>query len=108
MSADLTRKFMVPNDIASKYNILYEMYKANVTEETLQQDGIEDLDGFKDMFIDDQFIELLLYKLPPNKKKEFMKISGIKQYSAGGRNKKLRSKKRRGNRRKSTRRRSRR
>jgi len=101
-------KFVVPSDIAMKYNDLYEMYKANVSEEKLKQDGINNLDDFTGLLSKVQGIHLLLDELPEEKQSEFMKTSGIKKYSDGGRNRKRRSKKRRGNRRKSTRRRSRR
>lgn len=101
-----TEKFVVPSDIASKYTDLYEMYKA---EKKLKQDGINNLDDFTGLLSKDQGIHLLLEGLDNKKKQlEFMRISGIKRYSGGGRNRKRRSKKRRGNRRKSTRRRSRR
>ena len=108
MSADPTKQFLVPKEIESKYNDLYEMYKANVSEEKLKQDGITNLDDFTGLLSKDQGINLLLYELPEGKQMEFMRMSGIKKYSGGGRNRKRRSKKRRGNRRKSTRRRSRR
>ena len=103
-----TEKFVVPSDIASKYTDLYEMYKANVSEDKLKQDGINDPDDFTGLLSNDQGIHLLLDELTTEKQLEFMKTSGIKIYSGGGRNRKRRSKKRRGNRRKSTRRRSRR
>ena len=100
-----TEKLVVPNDIASKYNKLYEMYQA---EKKLKQDGINDPDDFKGLLSNVQGIHLLLDELTTEKQLEFIRISGIKRYSGGGRNRKRRSKKRRGNRRKSTRRRSRR
>jgi hypothetical protein len=100
-----TEKLVVPNDIASKYTDLYEMYQA---EKKLKQDGINDPDDFKGLLSNVQGIHLLLDELNEENKIKFMKTSGIKSYSVGGRNRKRRSKKRRGNRRKSTRRRSRR
>ena len=112
MSASNPRKFYVldtedrSND--ALYNKLYEMYKANVSTDTLAEFGINDLDDFKNMFKNDESIQSLLDKLTEENKTIFMQYSVVKEYLPGGRNRKRRSKKRRGNRRKSTRRRSRR
>ena len=108
MSSDPSKQFIVPKEIESKYNDLYEMYKANVSEETLKRDGIYNIDDFTGLLSNDEGIQSLLDELTTEKQLEFMRISGIKRYLPGGKNRKRRSKKRRGNRRKSTRRRSRR
>jgi hypothetical protein len=112
MTANQSKKFYVldtedrSND--ELYNNLYEMYKSNVLPSKLAEFGINDLDDFKNMFIDDESIQSLLDELTEENKMKFMQYSVVKEYLPGGRNRKRRSKKRRGNRRKSTRRRSRR
>lgn len=104
-----SNKFNVPSDIKDKFDELYKLYKDAASTKKLVELGIYNLDDFTGLFYDDEGVEILLEGLDNEQKQlNFLKTSGIKTYSGGGRNRKRRSKKRRGNRRKSTRRRSRR